>query len=303
MALAKLRDPRVKREEEAGDVRERGIPRHGRDGRPKVFSEDGKGEWYTRTTTFIDVLSDKSALTNWKLRTVLKGLNRDASALEAYGALEDPEGVDKGTVDKLVSRVLDVADGGLKAELGTALHDITEAIDEGRDPGFIPPEFEADIEAYRQATADIEVLGVETFCVLDEYRVAGTFDRLIRVSGDVAEMVGVEDGTIMVADIKTGSIDYDLGKIAMQLAAYRSMQRYNPGTFERSPLEVDGQAPSDKWGLIIHLPSGQGVCSLVPVDIAKGHEGLALSASVREWRRYWGRKASRREAIRIVSAA
>lgn len=279
------------------------VPRHGRDGRPKIFPKGGgKGEWYTRTTTFIDCLDDKSNLSDWKLRNLIRGIDTRPALMDEYRAIEDPEGQGKQEVNRLVSKAMELAGSQYKADLGTALHTITEDIDAGKDPGFIPPDFEKDIAAYIEATKDLEVVGIETFCVLDEYKVAGTFDRLVRVHGELALRLGVDDGTLMVADIKTGGIEYGIGKIAMQLAAYQMMERYNPETYERTPLTHNGERPHDGLALIIHLPSGEGMCQLVPVDIATGRRGLGLAELVREWRKHWGRKGSKHPAIRTVYA-
>ena len=276
------------------------VERHGRDGRPKIYpaSEYGKdkpkGEYYTRTTTFIDALEDKTNLVRWKQRNVLVGALRRPDILEELGSIEDPQGADKGAVDKLVGIAEEAADADLRALKGSAIHLITEDLDHGKGMPFVPDEFRRDIEAYLEAMkqAEAEILGIEQFCVLDQYKVAGTFDRLVRYKGK-----------LMIADIKTGRIDYGLGKIAMQLAAYRHMEVYDPVTYQRSPLLIDGEEPDADEALIIHLPSGEGKCDIVPVDIRKGWEGLAVCSEVREWRRHWNRKASRREPVVSVTVA
>lgn len=310
--------------ETAGDsVDERGIPRD-KKGKPRIFSPCAecsatgkveslkvagrmnqcpkckgagvKGKAYARTTSFIDVLDDKTSLTDWKQRMVIEGIRRKPGLLEAWAELEEPFGKDKQAANGLAGAARDAADADLKAELGTALHEITEDIDGGKDPGFIPEEFVKDIEAYKICTADLEVIHIELFCVLDEYGVAGTFDRLVRVKGEIARMLGVPDGTLLIADLKTGGIEYGLGKIAMQLGAYSRMKKYDPLTFARSELTDLGDVNQDV-ALIIHMPSGEGRCELVPVNIAKGWTGLAQAAELREWRNFWNRQGSKGAAI------
>lgn len=304
-----------------------GIERHA-DGRPKIYSvheecggtgkvpstkREGKfikcqpckgtgwkGTYYTRTTTFIDVLEDKSNLAKWQARSTAIGFLKDDSLVNKFRALEDPTGADKSRADMLCKLAQKAADTDLKALQGTALHEITEDIDAGKDPGFIPDDYAKDIEAYRIATQDIEVVGIETFAVLDEFQVGGTFDRLIRVYGELAEALGVEPGTLLIADIKTGRIDYGFGKIAMQLAGYSRMKVYDPKTHERLPLEHNGQPVNQEVGLVIHMPTGQGRCELVPVDIAKGWEGLGLADVVRGWRKHWNRVENSAKPIRSV---
>lgn len=282
------------------------IPRHGRDGRPKIFPEheqgkpNPKGEFYTRTTTFIDALDDKSTLSDWKLRLALEGVHRQPKLLEEYAALLDPLDTEKGKVNAIAERAIQAADGDLKANLGSALHKVTEDIDHGLDPGFIPEDFVKDVEAYRQATADIEMLSIEEFCVEDTLKFAGTFDRAVRVRGKLAEDLGVADGAVLIADVKTGQIKYARGKFGMQFAGYSRMKRYDPVTYARSPLEFDGVGVAQDVALLIHLPAGGGECSLYPVDIDRGWKDLLLAAEVREYRKFWNRKASEFVAVRSV---
>lgn len=258
---------------------------------PKCKGTGFKGAFYSRTTTFIDCLEDKAALAKWKMRMVLEGIRRKPELIEQFAALADPFGDDKGEADKIAAEATDVADAGLKAALGTALHKITEDLDAGEDVGFIPDDFVLDIATYEKATAELVMVAIETFGVLDEYKVAGTFDRLV-----------IYKGRLMVADIKTGSITFGLGKIAMQLAAYSRMKGYNPETYERTPLTFNGLTVDQDEALIIHMPSGGGVTTVVTVDIAKGWEGMALAQKVRDWRSYWGRKSSKGEVINQVEA-
>lgn len=253
---------------------------------PKCKGKKFKGFYYTRTTTFIDVLDDKANLAKWKMRMVLEGVRRDPSILEEFAALEDPFGKDKGEADKIAHKAQEIADAGLKAALGTALHSITEDLDAGNELGFIPDEFVKDIETYAEATEGLEMVAIETFGVLDDFKVAGTFDRL-----------AIYKGRLVVADIKTGGIEYGLGKIAMQLAAYSRMMRYDISTYERTPLVYNGLTVDQEEGLIIHMPSGGGETTVVTVNIAKGWEGLHLAQEVRNWRSYWARKSSKGEVV------
>lgn len=278
------------------------IPRHGRDGRPKIFPEgsDGaKGEWYTRTTTFIDCLSDKSMLANWKGRMIFEGIARSESLLEEYRKIEDPLGSDKGRVMALVKRALDKADSGVKASLGSAIHELTEELDgAGELFSFVPPDLQADIDAFAEATKDFGVIAIEEFAVNDEYKFAGTFDRIYRLPEWICEELEIPVGSLVVGDLKTGNVDLDRGKIAMQLAGYSTMKRYNPVTYERSPLVYGDNIVRTDWGVIVHLPVGQGVCKVIPVKL--DHDGLALAAKVREWRKVNQRKESKLDPLRVV---
>lgn len=278
------------------------IPRHGRDGRPKIFPEgsDGsKGEWYTRTTTFIDCLSDKTTLGDWKNRMILEGLARDERLLEEYKALEDPSGADKGKVMSLCRRALDIADSSVKASLGSAIHELTEELDrDGELFSFVPPDLEADMAAFEEATKDLEVLAIEEFAVNDTYKFGGTYDRIYKLPAWICEELEIPVGSLVVGDLKTGNVDLDRGKIAMQLAGYSTMKRYDPFTFERTPLVYGGQEVRTDWGIIVHLPVGQALCRVIPVRL--DHEGLELASKVREWRKVNQRKESKLDPLRVV---
>jgi hypothetical protein len=218
---------------------------------------------YRRVTTYIDVLYDKFMLTRWKMRQVARGM----AARDAFVVAVAAAGGDDRAVDRIVSDALDAAGSSDAATLGTALHKLAEEIDEGRVP-LVPPSARRDLDAYVEATRDVLKVECETFVVDDARAVAGTFDRLVEV-----------DGQRYIADIKTGSIEYELGKIAMQLAMYAGGKRYDIETGERSPLDV-----SQDYGLVIHLPAGEARCEFVWLDLALARKGLELVSGVWAWR-------------------
>lgn len=232
-------------------------------GRPLIVPrKGGKPEPYRRCTTFIDVLSDRYALEKWKQRQVAAGLAaRPDLVLKAASAAGD-----KKTLNEVCEAAEEAAGSSAAATTGTALHALTEQLDRGFEP-LIPPGSQADIDAYRQATAELEMVEIEVFVVNDQLRVGGTFDRVVQWRGQR-----------FVADIKTGRIDYDHGKIAMQLAVYAGSKRYQPdGT--RQDLRVQRD-----WGLVIHLPAGAGECTLWWANLADGRVGVDIAHRVWNWR-------------------
>lgn len=248
------------------------IPRHKGDGRPKIFPEDGgKGSFYTRCTTFVDCLDDKTNLSGWKMRKVAQGLALRPDLMERVLAFKDPDGEDKQALGRVCKLATDAADADLKSSLGTALHKCTERYDETGRIGSIPPEFEKDMEAYIEATKDLEMVSIETFVVQDDYKVGGTFDRLV-----------MHEGRLKIADLKTGRVDYGMNKIAMQLAMYAHSRLYDPVTFKRTSIgEVDLTE-----AVVINAPVGTGTCELIRVPIQEAWEqGIVLAKGVREWRK------------------
>lgn len=281
----------IERSDQSDRVDDKGIPRHARDGRPKIWDEDQggvedwskrKGTYYSRTTTWIDILDDRTLLGKWKARMVLKGVTIEPSILADFASLEDPFGEDREAGDRLAERARTVADEDFKADIGTGLHSIVERIIKGQGVGFVPDEYADDIAAFLEAVerSGIEFLGSEVFGVNDTWKIAGTLDFLVRMP----------DGEVVVGDLKTGRMDYSRGKVLRQIAAYSGYRRYDPATCKRTDL-IPGHSLSQERGLLVEVPAGKAVCRLVQVDVAQGHRDLALCEEVREYRRRVNRKA------------
>ena len=245
------------------------IPRD-RWGRPMILPAKGgknaKRVPYRRCTTYVGCLDDTFGLMQWKSRQVALGMGQRKDLVLAAAAAR-PE--DKKTLNEIVDKATEQAQGSSAATTGTALHSFTERIDRGEPLGTVPDEYKADLEAYKAATAGIEWLGIETFRVHDEWQVAGTADR-----------IGKLNGRTMIMDIKTGSIDYP-HKMSMQLAMYARMTPYDIATDTRT---ADPEPVDLHYGVIIHLPAGKGECTLFEIDIIKGWGACIIAKSVWSWR-------------------
>lgn len=307
---------------------------------PATFSTNGLGQYivrrpsdgklvgYTRVTTYIDNLDDKSALTLWKLRVALEGLarnevevgtaettdavpehllatvreaihRRDHAITKARKAdrkgklaagelgplIEEAWRVFKKAANAVAEQALELGGVADKADLGTRLHELTELYDtKGIDAvaalleaGEITPADFADIEAYGIALerAGVKVLANEVQVVNHDLKVAGRLDKIVMAKATP----DAQRATKMIADVKTGSVEYAPGKIAQQLALYASSEAYDPATHESSRLGA-----SKTVALLIHLPAGQARCSIHRVDLTTGRRGVALSGEVRRWR-------------------
>jgi hypothetical protein len=244
------------------------IPRD-RWGRPMIMPPKGtKRVAYRRATTFVGCLDDTNGLMKWMSRQVAFGMGQRKDLVLAAAAA-DPS--DKKKIGEIADKAAEHAKGvaGDAAETGTALHSLTERIDRGLPLGVVPSEYQADIEAYRAATASIEYVGIETFRVHDDWKVAGTADR-----------IGIINGRPTIMDIKTGSIDYP-HKMAMQLAMYARSVPYDIATDKRI---ADAEPIDLNHGIIIHLPAGQGRCDLYEIDIAVGWGACLIARQVWDWR-------------------
>jgi hypothetical protein len=249
-------------------------------GRPLIIPlGGGQPVPYTRASTLAKALDDQSNLMKWKQRKTAEGLVRRPDLItRAAGALAngdpDTDWPTKKALNAICTEATEAAGASTGASSGTGLHALTQAIDAGREPEFIPEQARPRLEAYRKAMAPYQVLDIETFVVNDTIRAAGTFDRLVRCS----------DGRVRVADVKSGKseADYPLAT-AMQIAIYSHGNRYDPATGVRTGL--DGALDRDT-GLLIHLPASGG-CQVIPLDLRKGWDAAQVAAHVHHDIRKW----------------
>jgi hypothetical protein len=198
------------------------------------------------------------------LRMTALGLAQRPDLLLSVQAHRD----DKAELDKVCEAAKEAAAASAAATTGTALHALTELVDRGEDLPVLPAESKADLEAYREATADLRSVLIEQFCVQDALKIGGTPDRVVEYQG-----------RRYIADLKTGSIEYGVLKIAMQLAVYARSLTYDVASHKRSPHGAD----LDR-ALIVHLPAGQAACHLHWVDIQAGWQAVMVAREVRNLR-------------------
>ena len=177
---------------------------------------------------------------------------------------------DDRKLDEIVETAMTVAESERAANIGTALHALSEQVDAGCDLADIPEPFRADLAAYRAALTGVTMLAAEMFVVVDEVQAAGTFDRLVRLP----------DGRVMIADLKTGRHEtkYPHGA-TQQIAVYTRGHLYDPdkGRVGHLPsLGVDQQQ-----GMLIWMPAGQGICKLFLLDLTTGWSMAQVSVAVR----------------------
>lgn len=266
---------------------------------PKCKGRGYKLVAYTRCTSFVGVLDDRSALEKWQKRIVLAGMSVEPWLLDDVRAA-GPE--DRDVLDRIADRAFEAGDGYEKARKGTDLHKLSELVDAGEP---LPDQlWNADAGAHRPVTlqdrADMaayvrvrDALGLvylerELFVVEDEHKIGGTFDGLAGFStADQADAWSAERcscGKPVIVDLKTGRTDYGQGKMAQQLAVYAHGSRYDPATGERTPLDACPHV-----GIIIALPQGTGEATWLLLDLELGWRTVTLSEQVRDYRREVGR--------------
>lgn len=241
-------------------------------GRYKIVGPDGKTTGYTRVTTITKTISDSAALANWKTRMTVTGIIQRQDLLAKASTLLD----DKKGLDRLCQEACDAAGANSRANLGTALHSITQKLDSGTETHILPG-LQDDIAAYQKAVKTFGFIThnqfIETLVINDTLKYAGTADRFVTTP----------DGQLLVFDLKTGtSIDYSHLDNAQQLAAYANAEWiYDWRTNTRTPMpNIDKTV-----GIICHLPAGTGTCQFYSVNIADGFDILKISMTVRELRK------------------
>lgn len=242
-----------------------------------VPPEGGEPVAYTRVSTLAKALDDLNNLMAWKQRKTAQGLlmrpdlmTRLSGAL-ATGKDSEADWPTKRAFNDACREACEAAGASTGASAGTGFHSLTEAIDRGDEPMFISDADRARLDAYRAATADLEMLDIECFVVNDAVRAAGTFDRLVRLP----------DGAVVVADLKSGKSEAKFPfSTTVQIATYANGYRYHADTGGRAPLADDLDTTR---GLLIHMPPSGG-CSLYLLDLRVGWEAARIAAQVRELR-------------------
>ena len=227
--------------------------------------DTGEVQSWTRATTIASTLNDTYALEKWKMRQVALGIASNKSLRARL------EGVtDKSLIDAICQEAMDRVGASDKADIGTALHGMCEQLDLG-EAGLesFSPEFRSDLRAYLDGMHEhgVAVLPswVERIVINPPIVSAGTLDRIVKY-----------EGSNYIADIKTGSLDYSLLDISIQLAIYaNSTGAWTGEEFESLP-DV-----SKEYALVLHLPAGQGKFALWAIDIERGWELAKLSFDVR----------------------
>jgi hypothetical protein len=247
-------------------------------GRPLIEPKGGgKAKPYTRSSSAAKTIEDTYNLELWARRNIAFGMAQDSSliarVLATPGTPAEWDQAAKKQINDICEAAAAVAQAHKAADIGTALHAMIEQVNLGQHVNAGP--YAADIAAYRAA---IEQMGwtiqwdhVECRMVCDSLEMAGTCDML----------VADPDGQHYVADLKTSaSVDYGGLGWSAQLASYAHSDLYDPMLDARLATPDINKA----IGFIVHLPAGQGVCTIHQVDLAKGYAAAELANLIRKTR-------------------
>lgn len=238
--------------------------------------ETGKEQAWTRATTLAGTLADRFGLEQWEQRNIVLGIGARQD-LYAQAAAAGPD--DKATLNGVIKQAKEAAASKAGANLGSAIHQFTERLDQGEQV-TVPEPWRADVDAYRQTMAAHHITPVpgwvERVVIVPDIGVAGTIDRLLTSPHWAAPRIG---------DVKTGKdiIRYGVYEIALQLAIYaHATHWWDPTTTQLHPVteHIDGDT-----ALVMHVPTGQGECTLIEIDIQAGWDAVQTALAVRNWRK------------------
>jgi hypothetical protein len=247
-------------------------------GRPLIVPVDGgKPVPYIRASSAAKTIEDTWNLEMYARRNVAYGMARDASLVARVLAVgSDPSNwtrEDRDAVNKIHEDAQKVAQAHRAADIGTAVHALTDQTDRGLDVHAGP--YQADLAAYqeamREAGFELRPAWIECRLVCDELQIAGTADRIVTRGGDH-----------LIVDIKTGhSVDFGGLGWAAQLGCYANSLLYDVARRHRTPTPNINR----RTGIICHLPAGRGECTLYEIDIAEGYRAARMANEIRAIRR------------------
>ncbi len=252
--------------------------RRDRWGRPLIVPTDnGKAIPYTRFSSAAKTVEEHWNLEMWARRNVAYGMSHDASLVARVLAVGGNPGswdmAAKNVVNKVHEDAQQVAQAHKAADIGSAVHLLTERMDRGET--VVGGPYQADLDAY-QAALDAAGLTcrpewVECRMVCDDLQMAGTTDRILTGRSDH-----------LISDLKTGpSVTYGGLGWSAQLAGAAHGHLYDVTTDQRLPTpRIDKTT-----GIIIHLPAGQGTCTLYEIDLVAGYRAAQLANEIRAVRK------------------
>lgn len=253
-------------------------------GAPMVMI-DGKNKRLSRPSSWGKTLDDQNALVNWKIDRAAEGVAKDPALQARYSAIK-PD--DRDEFRKLRELAINAGRGDQAADIGTALHAMSERWEDPADDFDPPEEFAKSLRVYSDTLDEWGLVSdmIEYHVVSRKWGAAGTADRLYKTTKELMTPDGEihPPGTLFVGDLKTGKkLDYSLPGYCVQMAIYADGELYDVVEDEFLPTP----AINKDWGLLVHLPAGEEFCQLIWCDLGAGEWGAELVQNVKEWRRKW----------------
>ena len=253
--------------------------------------EEGKTWRYSRPSGYAKPLDDQEALTQWKIDVACKGV-ADSPSIQAEWLAVDITNEFKPDRKRLREKAIERGRGTESADIGTALHAMTHRIERPDDDFLAPEPYVESIEAYLEALEEFGLTSemIEFHTVNDEYRTAGTADRLYLLTKDIDifDLDGnyletLKAGTRVIGDLKTGAkLDFSLRGYVVQMALYAQGVLYDVDTNRR----LDTPEINQSYALLVHMPAADpGKVELIWTSIEVGNKGAWVASLVKEWKR------------------
>jgi hypothetical protein len=262
----------------------------------KIPTPDGKIVRHARSTSLADTLDDKYALEQYERHQIIYGLGKSKD-LWTLARTHNPED-DKGIYRQIAKDAAARAASGSKANLGTAVHKMTDDIDRhGAEPAAFPGEWQPYLRAYKKKLASIPfkivTIYIEQVVVNDHHQIAGRIDRVLEATGTVhitlntGRTVTLQPGDRIIGDLKTGQWLSWL-KFSTQLAIYA----HNTATWHENEDHPQGGTRGGKLdvslevALLVHLPVSDpdANCHLYWVDLVAGYDSMLTSIEAKAHR-------------------
>jgi len=241
-----------------------------------------ENELYERVTRFSDKLK-KPQLEAWSKRKMLDGVFDNSSYfLKTMGKINTfdlPKKERDNQLNALAQEAHRLGGGYEAADYGTFVHGVSERYMTNKitkkEIGELPEHLKAQLLSLRNTISQITGVdqpldNTERIVLNTKYRVAGQYDMCLTLP----------DGTSVIADIKTGSVEtYALPGFSTQLHLYASadwVYDRDSGCYE--PME----GVSTDYGYILHMPRQEDFCTLKKVSLSYGEKAAKIYADVRE---------------------
>lgn len=237
---------------------------------------------YTSVSTLADVLCDFYGLNRWRMLKVAHGLAIREDLYNLACSYDPEDEYERKNLYRVVDDALEAGGASIGANNGTAIHVFTDRINQGKDPGNVPPALREDIEAYQKGLAEHGYRPMPEYCermvVIPSLKAAGTID--VPIACDRWPLPRIGD-TKSAQDIEKSAM-----KVAVQLGLYsRGAAIWNPKTKRYEPMPKVDQ----RYGVILGLPAlGKRFEARPRVDLATGWRLAQIAYQVHQERKYKG---------------
>lgn len=249
-----------------------------------------------RASSFGKVLGDRTALEKWGERNAVVGMSLRPDLFSLVHGKDIRR--DSSELNALVDEAKKVAGSNRSANLGTAIHGYCEQVDCGRwTLNDVPEQHRPDVAAYQKRLSEAGIKPIpqliERITYVDGLEVAGKFDRIFELP----------DGSLVIGDLKTGSVEYSWMEIGIQLALY-SRGVNTSGVWDKRKRLWNRNAPvREDIAIVMHLPVGKAECTLYTVDIDQGWRDAELCYEIYNARKVKGRASKFTNASELPSEA